>query len=74
MRGGPPQAVEADQLRRSQIYAGIPAAAMPGDVLPAAAMLAAVQDAQPRRVTPLQEALAGKSLTFHPIRSTPDDE
>ena len=47
---------------------------MPGDVLPAAAMLAAVQDAQPRRVTQLQEALAGKSLTFHPIRSTPDDE
>jgi hypothetical protein len=62
------QAVEADQQRRAQIYAGIPAAAIPADVHPARAMLEASRDARrPRRVSPLQEALSGEGMTFHPI-------
>jgi hypothetical protein len=35
------QVVEVDQQRWAQLYAGIPADAIPGDVLPAAAMLQA---------------------------------
>jgi hypothetical protein len=62
------QPVEADQQRRAQIYAGIPAAAIPADVHPARAMLEASRDARrPRRVSPLQEALSGEGMTFHPI-------
>jgi hypothetical protein len=69
------QAVEADQQRRAQIYAGIPAAAIPADVHPARAMLEASRDARrPRRVSPLQEALSGESMTYHSFPTAPEDE
>jgi hypothetical protein len=69
------QAVESDQRRRAQIYAGIPAAAIPDGVHPARAMLEASRDARrTRRVSPLQEALSGEGMTFHPIQSSPDEE
>jgi hypothetical protein len=48
---------------------------VPDDVLPAAAMLQAVRDARPRRVTPLQEALSNSGeLTYHRLPAAPDDE
>jgi hypothetical protein len=69
------RAVEQDQQRRAQIYAGIPATAIPADVHPARAMLEASRDARrPRRVSPLQEALSGEGMTFHPIQRDPDEE
>jgi hypothetical protein len=68
------QAVEADQRRRAQIYAGIPVAAIPADVHPARAMLEASRDARrPRRMSPLQEALSGEGMTFHPIQHNADE-
>jgi hypothetical protein len=33
-------------------------------------MLAADREARPKRTTPLQEALAGESLTYHPLAQT----
>jgi hypothetical protein len=39
-----------------------------GDITPSAAMLAAARDAQPRRRTPIEEALDDEWLTYHPIR------
>ena len=68
------QAIEADQLRRAQIWKGLPSDQLPVGAHPAAAMLAAAQDARPRRTSVLQEALAGESLTFHSFGSTPDEE
>jgi hypothetical protein len=59
-------AIEFDRARRAELFAGIPAAAF-GDVAPAAAMLAAAKDAQPKRRTLLHEALTGSQMTFHPI-------
>jgi hypothetical protein len=61
------QAVEADQLRRAQIWRGVPADRLPADVHPASVMLQAVVDSRPRRRSMLEESLAGDSLTFHPI-------
>jgi hypothetical protein len=59
------QAVEADELRRAQIWKGVPADSLPVGVSASDAMVAAAKDAQPKRVTPFQEALAGESLTYH---------
>jgi hypothetical protein len=68
------QAVEADRVRRASIWGGIPADQLPVGVSAASAMFAADRDARPKRMTPLQEALSGESLTFHPIRDVPEDE
>jgi hypothetical protein len=59
------QAVEADELRRAQIWKGVPADSLPVGVSASDAIVAAAKDAQPKRVTPFQEALAGESLTYH---------
>jgi len=68
------QAVEADQRRRAQIWRGVPAGLLPADVHPARAMLEASRDARrPRRVSPLQEALSGEGMTFHPIQHNADE-
>jgi hypothetical protein len=64
------EAVEADQLRRSQIWAGVPAHALPVGVSAAAAMLQTAKDAQPRRRSMLEESLAGETLTFHTLTRT----
>jgi hypothetical protein len=68
------QAVEQDRVRRAQIWRGIPAIDLPVGVSASTAMLAADHDTQPRRTSVLQEALAGKSLTFHSYQTSPEDE
>ena len=67
------RAIEADQEFRSRLWAGLPAEALPVGVAPAAAMLQASRDAQPRRRTLLDEALAGGTLAFHPIEDADDN-
>jgi hypothetical protein len=57
--------VEADELRRSQIWKGMSADLMPPGVAPAAAMLQNDKDSQPRRQTPLEEAFSGSGMTYH---------
>jgi hypothetical protein len=62
------QEEEADKLRRSQIWTGLSADAIPIGVHPAAAMLQASKDARPRRSTPLEHALSNEGgVVFHPI-------
>jgi len=62
------QAVADDQIRRAQIWQGVPADHMPPGVAPAAVMMQASRDAQPKRTSVLQEALAGsETLTYHPL-------
>ena len=65
--------VEADQLRRAQIWRGVPADSLPPDVLPATAMLQAAKDAQPHRRSMLEESLGGGTLTYHPLPSGQDE-
>jgi hypothetical protein len=68
------QAVADDQIRRSRIWQGVPAVDLPPGMSASSVMLAAAKGAQPKRVTPLQEALAGESLTYHSYGSTPEDD
>ena len=44
----------------NRAWGGVPADAIPDGVTPAAAMLQAAKDAEPRRTTPLHEALVGR--------------
>jgi hypothetical protein len=68
-------AVEADEQRRAQIWGGVRADDMPPGVAPAAVMLQSARDSQPKRTTPLQEALSNSgTLTYHPLSPTPEDE
>jgi hypothetical protein len=67
------EAVEADQLRRAQIWRGIPADHLPVGATPASVMLAAAKDARPRRQSVLQHALANSGgLEFHPLHDEGD--
>lgn len=59
------EAVEADQLRRRQIWGGIPVAALPGNMSATEAMLQASAEDRPRRKNPVAAALDGEGLTFH---------
>ena len=59
------RAIEADRLHRSQIWQGLPADSLPVGVAPAAAMLQAARDDQPKRQSPMEEAFSGKSMTYH---------
>jgi hypothetical protein len=68
------QAVEADRVRRAQIWRGLPADHLPVGVSAATAMLAASRDARPKRMTPLQETLSSNTLTYHPLHSAPDED
>jgi hypothetical protein len=68
------QAVADDQIRRAQIWRGVPADHMPPDIAPAAVMLQASRDARPKRTSVLQEALAGsETLTYHPLPTSDED-
>jgi hypothetical protein len=59
------QAVADDQIRRARIWGGAPAVE---GVSAAALMLQVDKDAQPKRRSVLQEALAGsETLTYHPL-------
>jgi hypothetical protein len=67
------QAVADDQLRRSQIWGGVPAEALPVGVSASRVMLQAARDAQPKRQSVLQHALANSGeMVFHPIRDEGD--
>ena len=66
------QEAEAEARRVASIPAGIPWWKIPEGVSPAQAMGAADPMTGPRRRTPLEDALAGDGMTFHPIRSEPD--
>ena len=50
-----------------------PAVDLPYGVSPSSAMLQAARDAQPKRMGVLQEALAGESMTYHPIAPNGDE-
>ena len=59
------EAVEADQLRRAQIWKGVPATALPEGMAPATAMLLGGHDEGPRRKSPVAEVLDGDAMVFH---------
>jgi hypothetical protein len=65
--------VEADERRRAQIWRGLSSEFMPVGASPAAVMLQSARDSQPKRTTPLQEALSGESLTYHPLTQTDEE-
>jgi hypothetical protein len=68
------QAVADDQIRRAQIWQGIPADDLPPGVAPAAVMLQASKDARPKRTSVLQEALAGsETLTYRPLPASAEE-
>jgi hypothetical protein len=67
------EAVEADSKRRASIWERLPADQLPVGVAASTALLAAAKDAQPRRLTPLEESLAGRSMTFHPFPAAEDE-
>jgi hypothetical protein len=59
---------------RSELWGGLPAERLPIGVLPAAVMLQAAQDARPKRLSVLQEALANDSgLTYHSLAPASDE-
>jgi hypothetical protein len=59
----------AEQAANNRPLGGVPADQIPDGVSPAAAMLQAALDAEPRRRSVLEEALANSdSLTYHPVR------
>jgi hypothetical protein len=68
------EAVEADEQFRAQLWGGVRADRMPSDARPAEVMLAAARDAQPRRQSVLQDALAGGGAVYHPIHQPAEDE
>jgi hypothetical protein len=68
------EAVEADARFRAQLWQGVPADLMPPGLAPAAVMLQADKDAQPRRQSVLEEALSNSGgLTFHSLAPTQDE-
>jgi hypothetical protein len=67
------QAILRDQEFRRRLHKGTPWHQMPAGALPAAVVLQQARDAEPKRLSPLQEALAGESLTFHPLPSSGDE-
>ena len=67
------EAVEADQRRRALIWKGVSADAIPVGVHPATAMLQAAKDAQPKRLSPLEESLSGESMVYHTYPLSEDE-
>ncbi len=68
------EAVEADRVKFAQIWQGVSADQMPVGATPASVMLAAAKDAQPKRRTPLEEALSNDGgITYHSY-AQPDEE
>jgi hypothetical protein len=59
----------AEQAANNRPRGGVPADRVPDGVSPAAAMLQAALDAEPRRRSVLEEALDNEpDLTYHPVR------
>jgi hypothetical protein len=59
------EAIEANRLWRSQVWTGLPADSLPVGVGAGAAMAQAARDDQPKRQSPMEEALSGESMTYH---------
>lgn len=68
------QAIESDRQFRAQLPHGVPWYEIPDGVLPVVAMTQADRDSQPKRLSPLQEALSGEPMTYHSLHPAPDDE
>ena len=66
-------AIESDRQWRASLPHGLPWYDVPDGVLPVVAMTQAARDAQPKRLSPLQEALSGESLTYHRLPSTDEE-
>jgi hypothetical protein len=62
----------AERAAKHPVQKGIPADRIPDGVTPAAAMLQAAKDAQPRRKSVLEHALAnGDTFEYHPVPREP---
>ena len=68
------EAVEADELRRAQIWKGVPAAALPPDALPSSVMLQDVKESRPKRTSVLEDSLSGSGTVFHSLHQPAEDE
>jgi hypothetical protein len=67
------EAIADDQRRRAQIWKGLPAVDLPVGVSASDAMVAAAKDAQPRRESVLQHALANTGeMEYHSYQATPE--
>ena len=74
LRAADEAAEEYDRQRRAQIWRGVSADMLPVGATPASVMLAAAKDAQPKRRTPLEEALSNDGgITYHSY-AQPDEE
>jgi hypothetical protein len=66
------EAVEADRIRLASIWKGLPADQLPVGVAAGDAMLQAAKDAQPKRRSLLDDALAGETV-FHPLPAADEE-
>jgi hypothetical protein len=68
-------AIEADELRRAQIWKGVPADAMPPGAAPAAVMLQTAKDSLPRRTPTETEWLFGEidTMVYHEFPADEDE-
>jgi hypothetical protein len=64
-------AIQADQQFRARLHPGIPWYQVPDGVLPVQAMTQAARDAQPKRRSVLQDALAGGETVMHILEPQP---
>jgi hypothetical protein len=64
--------IDADEARRATIWKGMPADQIPDGVTAVQLWQQEEHERRPRRTSPLEEALAGETLTFHPYG--PDGE
>jgi hypothetical protein len=67
-------AVEQDRVKFASIWKGLAADDLPVGVAAGDAMIAAARAGQPKRRTPVEEALSGESMTFHAYPAQPDEE
>jgi hypothetical protein len=68
------EAIEADRLWRASLPKGLPVSAIPEGATYGDVVRQATLDAQPRRVSPLQEALGSGTLTYHTLPASSADE
>jgi hypothetical protein len=66
-------AIAADRQWRAQLPRGLHWTELPDGVPRVVAMTAADRAAQPKRLSPLQDALSGESMTFHRLPSTDEE-
>jgi hypothetical protein len=59
------RAIAAYEQQRASIWTGLPADSLPVGVTAGSAMAQAALDAQPKRQSPMEEALSGESMTYH---------